>query len=81
MAMSCAIDPAYWPEAIRDHWYFYVEGIGLVRADDTGSKVKGRNRMDIAVGTKQAAFDITGYRRVWLVGPRQWGKEVNSDAA
>jgi 3D (Asp-Asp-Asp) domain-containing protein len=69
MGYSGALDPKYWRRALREGWIFSVEGIGDVRADDTGSKIIGRLRMDIAVATKQQARAITGYRRVYLKRP------------
>ncbi len=72
MATTIAIDPTYWPRAISEKWWFYIEGIGLVRADDTGLKVTGRYRADVAVSSPHAARAITGMRDVWFVGPRDW---------
>lgn len=42
---TAAIDPRYWRFGTR----FYVAGLGEVIADDTGAKVKGRERIDICV--------------------------------
>lgn len=44
--ITCAIDRRYWSFGTR----FWVAGYGEVTAEDTGSKVKGQNRMDICVG-------------------------------
>lgn len=69
MGYSIALDPKYWRRAIREGWIFYIEGVGDCRADDTGSKIIGRFRMDIAVATQRQAKAITGYRRVWIKSP------------
>lgn len=61
---SAAIDRRYWSFGTL----FYVSGIGLVEADDTGSKVLGRNRMDICVGDYAFARSLgRWYADVWLV--------------
>jgi 3D (Asp-Asp-Asp) domain-containing protein len=66
------IVPGFTIAVDRNHWklgtLFYIEGIGVVRADDTGSKVKGRNRFDWLVGSVPWAREMgVFYRRVWLV--------------
>lgn len=48
---TCAIDRAYWSFGTR----FWVVGFGEVVAEDTGSKVKGRNRMDVCVSSIEMA--------------------------
>lgn len=66
--LSCAIDPKYWKFGTM----FYVEGFGIVRADDTGSAIKGRERMDLCVLNNDIANQL-GVRkqRVWLVKEKE----------
>ena len=71
MGYSIALDPAYWMQAVREGWKFYIEGIGVVRADDTGSKILGKFRCDVAVATRKQARAITGKRKVWLLEKTQ----------
>jgi 3D (Asp-Asp-Asp) domain-containing protein len=60
---SAAVDPVYWKLGTK----FYVEGWGVVEAEDTGSAVKGRNRMDILVNDKKWANLMGRHNRnVWL---------------
>lgn len=70
LGYSIAVDPAYWRTAIKEGWLFWIEGIGICRADDTGSKIKGQHRFDLAVATKSMAYTVTGYRQVWLLKPK-----------
>lgn len=69
MGYSIALDPKYWRRALHEGWIFYVEGVGDCRADDTGSKIIGKYRMDIAVATVKQAGTVSGYRRVYLKRP------------
>lgn len=61
---TVAIDPQYWEFGTR----FYVSGIGEVVADDTGAKVKGRNRLDLCVGDLRFARELgRWWADVWLM--------------
>ena len=59
-----AVDPAYHKLGT----WFYIEGIGLAKAYDTGSKIKGPYRADITFMSIEFArkWGIQ-YRRVWRV--------------
>lgn len=59
-----AADPRYYPPGCR----LYVAGVGVVTVKDTGSDVKGPNRLDIFVGMKDRvrAFEY-GRRQVPVV--------------
>lgn len=62
--MSVAVDKKYWPLGT----IFYIKGIGYVIAMDTGGKVKGRNRFDLAVFDKKFAYAIgCRYWDVYLI--------------
>jgi len=54
-----AVDPAFWPLSIR----LYVQGYGFACACDTGSAVKGRNRVDVGF-TDVSKMHRWGTRRV-----------------
>ncbi len=59
---TIAVDPAYWKLGTK----FYIEGIGVVMAEDTGSKVKGRNRFDLLVSDKKFARTLGRFKaKVW----------------
>lgn len=61
---TIAVDPKYWKLGTR----FYIEGIGEVVADDTGSKVKGRNRFDLCILDKETALKAgVVKRKVYLI--------------
>ena len=61
---TIAVDPKYWKLGTR----FYIEGIGEVVADDTGSKVKGRNRFDLCILDKETALKVgVVKRKVYLI--------------
>lgn len=61
---TIAIDRKYWSFGQR----FYIEGIGIVEAQDTGSKVNNRNRFDWLVGDYDFAMELGRFqRRVWLI--------------
>jgi len=61
---TIAVDPKYWKLGTR----FYIEGIGEVVADDTGSKVKGRNRFDLCILDKKTALKVgVVKRKVYLI--------------
>ncbi len=61
---TIAVDPNYWNFGQK----FYIEGIGIVEAMDTGSAIKGRERFDIGLFDRPTAFKF-GRRtlRVWLL--------------
>jgi len=66
------VSPGYTAAVDRRFWkfgtVFYVSGMGLVEAEDTGSKVLGRNRLDICVGDYAFARRLgRWYADVWLV--------------
>jgi 3D (Asp-Asp-Asp) domain-containing protein len=68
LGLSCAVDPAvFGHQSIRRGDYLYVDGIGLVRIDDTGNLVRGKH-LDIACGDERIADVINGHRRVWMIG-------------
>ncbi len=56
---TVAVDTRYWPIGT----VFYIKGIGYVTAMDTGNKIKGKNRFDIAVFDRDFAK---------LLGSRYW---------
>lgn len=59
---TIAVDPKHWKLGTK----FYIEGIGVVQAEDTGSKVKGRNRFDLLVSDKNFARKLGRFKaRVW----------------
>jgi len=59
---TIAVDPQYWKLGTK----FYIEGIGVVQAEDTGSKVKGRNRFDLLVSDKSFARKLGRFKaNVW----------------
>lgn len=61
---TAAVDPKYWKFGTR----FYIEGFGIVRAEDTGSKVKGANRIDICLSDAGFARQLGRRRaRVWVL--------------
>jgi len=62
--ITVAVDPRYWKLGTK----FYIEGYGYVIAEDTGSKIKGPNTMDVCVETKdQALKNGIQFRNVWVV--------------
>lgn len=66
--VSIAVDDRYWLRAIREGWTFYIEGVGFVRADDTGSKIRGYDRFDLSVSNRRIAFSLGRWKaRVWLI--------------
>lgn len=59
---TIAVDPKYWKLGTK----FYIEGIGVVQAEDTGSKIKGRNRFDLLVSDKAFARKMGRFKaNVW----------------
>jgi len=61
---TIAVDPEYWDLGTK----FYIEGIGVVKATDTGGKVKGRNRFDFLVFDHSFALNLGRWlTRVWLI--------------
>jgi 3D (Asp-Asp-Asp) domain-containing protein len=64
---SIAIDPKYWKYGTM----FYVEGLGIVRADDAGSAIKGKNRLDYCILNSEIADRLGAEtRKVWLLKER-----------
>lgn len=61
---SIAVDTRFWNYGQK----FYIEGIGMVEAMDTGSAIRGRERFDLALFDRDAAFRF-GKRKckVWLI--------------
>ena len=59
-----AVDCSYWGFGTK----FYVEGWGLVHAEDTGNDIKGPDQADICILNKDMAKKLgMQHRRVWLV--------------
>lgn len=66
--VSVAVDPEYWLDLLREGAFLYIEGYGVVRVDDTGSKVKGRNRFDLMVANRDIAMQLGRWKAgVWLI--------------
>lgn len=61
---TVAVDTDYWPLGTK----FYVEGFGVVTAEDTGGAIEGKNRFDLNVKTKKEAFNL-GIKKlkVWVI--------------
>lgn len=59
--VSIAVDNDYWKFGTK----FYIEGLGVVVAMDTGSMVKGKYRFDYAVFDKDYALKLG--RKKWNV--------------
>lgn len=58
-----AIDPSYWRYGTK----FYIEGVGVVTAEDCGGAIKSANRADLLVPIGQADSWGIQYRNVYLV--------------
>ncbi len=58
-----AIDPSYWRYGTK----FYIEGVGVVTAEDCGGAIKSANRADLLVPIGQADSWGVQYRNVYLV--------------
>lgn len=59
---TIAVDPTSWPLGTM----FYIEGLGVVCAEDTGSKVMGPRRFDYLVANRKYAFQLGRWQaRVW----------------
>lgn len=52
--VTIAVDTRYWKLGTK----FYVEGFGVLIAQDTGGAIKGKNRVDICVSSKQEALNL-----------------------
>ncbi|MNJ90009.1 Cell wall-binding protein YocH precursor [compost metagenome] len=52
--VTIAVDSRYWKLGTR----FYVEGFGILIAQDTGGAIKGKNRVDICVSTTKEAYHL-----------------------
>lgn len=52
--VTIAVDPRYW----RMGTVFYVEGLGVVVAEDTGGGIRGRDRIDVCVATTHEAITL-----------------------
>jgi 3D (Asp-Asp-Asp) domain-containing protein len=58
------VDTKYWKFGTK----FYIEGFGVVEAQDTGSAIKGRERMDVALLDKAKAYALgVEKRKVWVI--------------
>lgn len=61
---SIAIDNHYWKFGTK----FYIEGIGIVEANDTGGAIKGKNRLDLCIMNKDLAPAFGRSQvKVWLI--------------
>ncbi|MGE4284685.1 MAG: 3D domain-containing protein [Clostridia bacterium] len=61
---SIAVDKNYWNYGQR----FYIQGIGIVEAMDTGGAITGRERFDFAMFDKEAALRFgERKKKVWLI--------------
>lgn len=58
-----AIDPSYWRYGTK----FYIEGVGVVTAEDCGGAIKSANRADLLVPYGQANSWGIQYRNVYLI--------------
>lgn len=62
--VTIAVDTRYWKLGTK----FYIEGFGYVVAQDTGGAIKGRNKIDICVSTKEEARKLGVQQlRVWVI--------------
>lgn len=52
--VTIAVDTHYWKLGTK----FYVEGFGVLIAQDTGGAIKGKYRVDICVSTTREALDL-----------------------
>jgi 3D (Asp-Asp-Asp) domain-containing protein len=57
------------PKVIPIGWWVYIEGIGLRRAEDTGSAIKG-NKIDIYFESEEYAkkFGLKRGYKVYIIG-------------
>lgn len=61
---TIAVDPSHWPFGTQ----FYIDGIGLVCAEDSGGKVKGPNRFDYLVSDRDFALALGRWKaKVWAI--------------
>lgn len=60
---TVAVDPRYWKYGT----IFYFDGLGFGVASDCGGAIKGKNRADFLVASKQFAANLTDSRHVWVV--------------
>lgn len=60
---TVAVDPRYWKYGT----IFYFDGLGFGVAADCGGAIKGKNRADFLVASKQLAAALSGNRHVWVV--------------
>jgi 3D (Asp-Asp-Asp) domain-containing protein len=60
---TIAIDPKYWSFGTK----FYIEGVGIVEAWDTGSAIKGRNRFDLCMFNLDYAKQGSFKAKVWRI--------------
>lgn len=51
---TVAVDTDYWPLGTK----FYVEGFGVVVAEDTGGAINGKYRFDLCVATTKEALQL-----------------------
>lgn len=65
---TAAVDP----EVIPLGWWFYIEGIGFRRAEDTGSAVKGK-KIDLYMDSEEEAnqFGMKKGYTVYVIGPEK----------
>ncbi|MCG8499999.1 MAG: 3D domain-containing protein [Firmicutes bacterium] len=61
---SVAVDTDFWDYGQK----FYIEGVGMVEAMDTGSAIKGEQRFDLALFDRQTALQFGRKKlKVWLI--------------
>lgn len=52
--VTIAVDTRYWKLGTK----FYIEGFGVLIAQDTGGAIRGKSRVDICVSTTQEALKL-----------------------
>jgi len=57
---TVAVDPHYWPMGTK----FYIEGFGIVVAEDKGGAIKGKYRFDLCVGGTESEANDLGYKNL-----------------
>jgi 3D (Asp-Asp-Asp) domain-containing protein len=62
--LTIAVDTRYWSLGTK----FYVEGFGVVVAQDTGGAIRGKNKVDICVSSVAEARRLGAQKlRYWVI--------------